>query len=36
MLGDNRGDYVFTVTVTNSAGLSSSASVTVTYVHPLN
>ena len=35
LLGINRGDYVFTVTVTNSAGLSSSASVTVTYVEPL-
>jgi plastocyanin len=34
VFGVDRGDYMFTVTVTNSAGLSSSASVTVTYVHP--
>jgi hypothetical protein len=32
MLGPNNGTYVFTVTVTNSQGLSSSASVNVTLI----
>lgn len=34
VLAMTRGDYVFTVTVTNSLGLSSTASVTVTRIQP--
>jgi hypothetical protein len=33
-LGNANGDYTFTVTVTNSQGLSSTASVTITLIHP--
>jgi hypothetical protein len=31
-LGTNYGDYKFTVTVTNSKGLASSATVTITLI----